>query len=165
MTLIQDDTQTTHSNNDRSYDRDYAAWAEQTAKQLRDQQFGAVDLENLIDELDDMSRREKRSLTSNVRVILMHLLKYAFQPEKQSRSWLVTIREHRIRLAEILADSPSLQNYLDEQFETCYAQARREASDETGLSLETFPIESPFTVFQCLDENFLLRSTAPLDPN
>ncbi len=155
MTLIQDDRQITNLDDRRLYDRDYAAWAEQTARLLRDRQFGAVDLENLIDELDDMSRREKRSLTSNVRVILMHLLKYACQPENRSRSWLVTIREHRIRLAEILADSPSLRNYLEEQFETCYAQARREAADETGLQIETFPIESPFTVLQCLDENFL----------
>ena len=115
--------------------------------------FEAVDLENLIDELDDMSRREKRSLTSNVRVILMHLLKYKFQAEERSNSWLVTLREHRIQLAEILADSPSLQNYLNDQFELCYAQARREA-DETGLEIEEFPVESPFTVLQCLDEDF-----------
>jgi Domain of unknown function DUF29 len=69
MTLIQDDRQVTNLDDRRLYDRDYAAWAEQTARLLRDRQFGAVDLENLIDELDDMSRREKRSLTSNVRVM------------------------------------------------------------------------------------------------
>ena len=154
MTLLQDDRQITQLSDQNLYDRDYAAWVEQTVALLRDRQFEAVDLENLIDELDDMSRREKRSLTCNVRVILMHLLKYKFQPEKRSRSWLVTLREHRIRSAEILADSPSLQNYLNNQFELCYAQARREAADETGLEIERFPIESPFTVSQCLDENF-----------
>jgi hypothetical protein len=81
MTLIQDDRSLINISDRILYDRDYAAWAEQTALLLRDRQFGAVDLENLIDELDDMSRREKRSFTSNVRVILMHLLKYQFQPE------------------------------------------------------------------------------------
>ena len=154
MTLLPDDRQLAHLPDLDLYDCDYAAWVEQTALLLRDRQFEAVDLENLIDELEDMSRREKRSLTSNVRVILMHLLKYKFQAEKRSRSWLVTLREHRIRSAEILADSPSLQNYLSDQFELCYAQARREAGDETGLEIEEFPIESPFTVSQCLDENF-----------
>jgi len=154
MSLLQNDRQVTYLPDPNLYDRDYAAWVEQTALLLRNRQFEAVDFENLIDELDDMSRREKRSLTSNVRVILMHLLKYKFQAEERSNSWLVTLREHRIRSAEILADNPSLQNYLNDQFELCYAQARREAADETGLEIEEFPVESPFTVLQCLDEGF-----------
>jgi predicted DNA-binding ribbon-helix-helix protein len=138
-----------------AYDEDHAAWAERTAELLCDRQFAALDLEHLIDEVEDMSRREKRSLASNLRVVLMHLLKYQFQPERRSGSWLSTIREHRIRLAEILVDSPSLANSLDEQFHLSYAQARRQDADETGLNLDAFPIESPFTPAQCLNEDFL----------
>jgi Domain of unknown function DUF29 len=139
------------------YDQDFCLWAEQTAQLLRTGQYGAIELENLIDEVEDMSRSEKRVLLSNARVVLMHLLKYQYQAEKRSNSWLSSIREHRTRLQDTFRDSPSLRGYFQAMYDESYQNARKQAADETGLPLQTFPIESPFSVDDCLDEDFLPR--------
>jgi Domain of unknown function DUF29 len=140
------------------YDQDFCLWAEQTAQLLRTREYGAIELEHLIDEVEDMSRSEKRALLSNARVVLLHLLKYQYQPEKRSSSWLSSIREHRTRLHDIFKASPSLRGYFQAMFDECYQNARKQAADETGLPLQSFPIESPFAVDDCLNEDFLPRS-------
>jgi hypothetical protein len=137
------------------YDQDFYLWIETTAKQLKEGRFSDVDIENLIEEIESMGRSEKHALESNLVVILMHLLKYKYQPEKRSNSWKGTIREHRRRLTRTFKDSPSLKPYFQEVFTDCYQDARKQASDETGLSIDTFPVDSPFAADECLDENFL----------
>ncbi|MEH1961519.1 MAG: DUF29 domain-containing protein [Nostoc sp.] len=141
--------------NSHLYDQDFYLWIETTAKQLKEGRFSEVDLENLIEEIESMGRSEKHALESNLVVLLMHLLKYKYQQEKRSNSWKGTIREHRRRLTRTFKDSPSLKPYFQEVFTECYQDARKQASDETALSLDTFPVDSPFTADECLDEDFL----------
>jgi hypothetical protein len=88
-------------------------------------------------------------------VILWHLLKYKYQRDRQNNSWKLTLFEHRDRLSEVFADSPSLKPFFTEVFEECYSKARKKAAIETGLSLNVFPIESPFTPEEAIDPNFL----------
>lgn len=140
--------------NSHFYDQDFYLWLETTAKQLKEGRFSEIDLENLIEEIECMGRSEKRALESNLVVLLMHLVKYKYQHEKRSNSWKVTIREHRRRLTRTFKDSPSLKLYFQEVLLECYQDARKQASDETGL-LDTFPVDSPFTADECLDEDFL----------
>ena len=137
------------------YDQDFYLWIETTAKQLKEGKFSEVDLENLIEEIECMGKSEKKVITSNLIVVLIHLLKYKYQPEKRSNSWKGSIREHRRRLKEAFVDSPSLKPYFLEVLPQCYQDARKQASDETGLSLDSFPLDSPFTADECLDEDFL----------
>jgi Domain of unknown function DUF29 len=148
-------SQTNGTETNTLYSQDFCLWAEQTVRLLQLRRYSELDLENLIDEVEDMSRSEKRALLSNARVVLMRLLKYQYQPEKGSNSWLSPIREHRIRLRDLFQDSPSLRGYYREMFEACYQDARKQAADETGLPVNTFPPMSPFTVDECLDEDFL----------
>ena len=137
------------------YDQDFYLWIETTAKQLKEARFSEVDLENLIEEIECMGRSEKKAIKSNLIVVLIHLLKYKYQPEKRSPSWKGLIREHRRRLREAFVDSPSLKPYFQEVLLQCYQDARKQASDETGLSLDTFPLDSLFSVDECLNEDFL----------
>jgi Domain of unknown function DUF29. len=102
-----------------------------------------------------MGRSEKNALTSNLRVLLMHLLKYKYQSEKRTNSWLYTIREHRKRLRETFKTSPSLYRFFEDIFNESYQDARELAADETGLSINLFPPESPFTVEEVLNPDFL----------
>ncbi|MBE9057500.1 DUF29 domain-containing protein [Sphaerospermopsis sp. LEGE 08334] len=143
---------TTNSN---LYEQDFYLWIEITAKQLKAGNFAEIDLENLIEEIESMGRSEKRSLESNLVVLLMHLLKYKYQPEKRSRSWISTIFEHRRRLNKQFQDSPSLKKYFLETFAECYQDARQQASIETGLDLDIFPLESPFNTDECLNQDLL----------
>ena len=137
------------------YEQDYCLWAETTVNLLKQGKFTEVDLANIIDEIEDMSRREKQALSSNLRILLMHLLKYKYQPKKRTNSWRFTIREHRKRIKEALKTSPSLKSYFQEIFAECYQDARELACDETGLILNTFPDHSPFTLEDTLNTDYL----------
>ncbi len=137
------------------YEQDYYCWLEQTALHLRKQAFGQLDLENLIEEIEDMGRSEKRAIESNLRVVLLHLLKWKYQPQQRSGSWRGSITEHRIRIRKALQDSPSLKNYLLDVFPETYQDATKIASQETGLELESFPTSCEWTLQQVFDEEWL----------
>ncbi|NER49554.1 MAG: DUF29 domain-containing protein [Symploca sp. SIO1A3] len=140
------------------YEQDYVSWLETTAHLLREGKLNQLDLAHLAEELEDMGKREKRSVESNLEVILMHLLKYQYQPELRSNSWRFTILEHRDRLEKLFRDSPSLKPFFESVFEACYTRARKKAAVETGLSLELFPSSSPFTLDETLNPDFLPES-------
>ena len=107
------------------------------------------------EELEAMGRSQKSAIESNLRILLMHLLKYKYQSDKRTNSWLFTIREHRKRLRNDFKNSPSLKRYFLEVFPECYQDARELAADETGLSINTFPIESPFSQEDTLNPDYL----------
>jgi hypothetical protein len=137
------------------YDQDFCLWVEQASDLLRTGRFSELDMENLLEEIEDMSNSQRRALESNLEVVLMHLLKYKYQPDKRSNSWRYTIIEHRLRIQRAFKSSPSLKRYFQEIFNEIYDSARKLALAETGLKQETFPLQSPFTPNQVLDEEFL----------
>ncbi len=137
------------------YETDFVCWSETTAQYLRDKNYDRVDWENLIEEIEDMSRRERKALKSDLIVVLLHLLKWQYQSEMRSGSWRGNLREHRRRLNDDLQDSPSLVSYIQEVLDICYENAREQAADETSLSIEIFPLNCPFTIAQILSPVFL----------
>ena len=137
------------------YETDYVKWIKTTVEKLRVQDYSNIDWENLIEEIEDMGRSERRNLKSNLIVVLTHLLKWQYQPEFKSGSWKGSIVEHRRRIREALKDSPCLKPYLQEVFDECYSDAVEQANAETGLSVETFPQVCPYTSVEVLDSNFL----------
>ena len=146
------DHQTSHRS---TYETDFVVWAESMAELLRMKRFDELDLDNLIDQVQDLSRRERSALCSNLEVISMHLLKWQFQPSNRSGSWRSSIREHRRRISKLLQQSPSLKPYLVQEYEDCYEHARRLASDETELPIDSFPTSSPYTIEHTLDPEYL----------
>jgi hypothetical protein len=143
------------ANQKNLYEADYLQWIETTVEKLRQRDYAAVDWENLIEEIADMGRSERRGLRSNLIVVLLHLLKWQYQPQMRSGSWKGSIVEHRQRIRDDLVDSPSLKPYLEEVFAKSYSDAVERASAETGLPAGTFPAECPYTAAQILDSEFL----------
>ncbi|MCL1474235.1 DUF29 domain-containing protein [Argonema antarcticum] len=137
------------------YETDYLQWIETNVEKLRNQDYANVDWTHLIEEIEDMGRSERRSLESNLIVVLLHLLKWQYQPEERSGSWEGSIIEHRRRVKKALKESPSLRPYLDSIFAECYAEAVKQAKAETGLALETFPTECPYELTEVTDDGFL----------
>lgn len=137
------------------YEQDFYLWTQITAKQLKENKFHEIDKINLIEEIESMGRSEKRELKSRLIVLLMHLLKWHYQPEKRSESWRSTITEQRICIEGLLEDSPSLKPLLSEVFEDCYQKARLKSSDETGIKLNFFPKESPFSLEETLKSSYV----------
>jgi Domain of unknown function DUF29 len=137
------------------YDMDFALWAEQTAQMLKDGRLSEVDLENLIEEVEDLSRRERDALYSSLKIVLLHLLKWEFQPHKQTNSWSASIVEHRQQIKRQIKKSPSLKSYPEEILSDCYTDARELTSVETRLPLDTFPAECPHAIALILSPEFL----------
>ncbi len=132
------------------YETDFALWIEQTAQLLRDRTFEQVDWENVIEEIESLGRSDKRSLESQITRVIMHMLKWDYQPECRSNSWRGSIAEGRTQIKKLLRDSPSLKPYLAEVFAQCYQDAIEQASDETGLPIGTFPIDCPYVIEEVL---------------
>jgi Domain of unknown function DUF29 len=94
------------------YETDFVAWADRMAALLEQRQFEDLDLINLVDEVQDLSRRERQALYSHLKVLMIHLLRWQFQPEQRSNSWDASITEHRQRINRQLKESLSLKPYL-----------------------------------------------------
>ena len=136
------------------YEQDYFLWLEATAQLLRDGHLSALDMTNLLEEIEDMGRSEKRAVYSNLKILLIPLLKYKYQPETRSHSGAATIVEHRQRLKKAFKESPSLQPYFVEIVNECYQDARELAAAETGIAVEVFPIELPFSSEEVLQSDY-----------
>ncbi|MBD2492977.1 DUF29 domain-containing protein [Nostoc sp. FACHB-280] len=137
------------------YNTDYLQWIETTVEKLQNHDYANVDWENLIEEIADIGRSERRSLKSNLIVILVHLLKWQFQPKHKSGSWEASIIEHRRRINEALHESPSLNSYIDSIFAECYSQAIKQAKAETGLPIESFPSICPYKILDVINDEYL----------
>ena len=135
------------------YELDFYTWTQQQAAFLRSGQWQDLDTNNLAEELEDMGRSEKRELQSRLEVLLMHLLKWEFQPNLRSRSWRLTLKEQRLRLHRHLQENPSLRSQCGQYLEQVYPLAVVRAEQETGL--ETFPEHCPYTLEQILNLEFL----------
>ena len=137
------------------YDGDFHAWTQDQGRKLRAGCFSELDLANLAEEIESMGRSEKRELTNRLTVLLKHLLKWAAQPARQSRSWTNTIQEQRDQAEVVLRDNPSLRSLLTEIVAAAYRLGRRAAIRETNLSAGRLPVSCPWDNEQVLDEAFL----------
>jgi len=137
------------------YDEDFAVWTAETARLLRAGRFDEVDIEHVAEEIEDMGKRDKRELHSRLTVLILHLLKWKWQPEKKSASWGSAIVTQRAELRRLFRQSPSLKAEVQDAVEDVYSDAMEGATVETGLPARTFPRKCPFTPDQILDRDFL----------
>jgi hypothetical protein len=138
-----------------AYELDFYAWTQYQAKFLQEGKWSCLDIPNLVEEIESLGRQERRELENRLGILLGHLLKWEFQSDHQSRSWLATIREQRRRVLRLLEKNPSLQPYLSEALEIAYQDGLDLAVRETALSYKTFPQECPYSLEQVLDSEFL----------
>ena len=137
------------------YEKDYFLWLRSQIEALRSRRLEAVDIDNLVEELEDLGRSEKKAVSSDLRVLLIHLLKWKYQSQKRTNSWQATIAEHRQRLEESFEVSPSLRRYYQECFAQSCQAACRGSSAQTGIPVDKFPGECPFESEQVLDLSWL----------
>ena len=136
------------------YEQDFYAWTQQQAAILADHRWEDLDLANLIEEIESLGRKERQELRNRLAILIAHLLKWQFQPQKRSRSWLATIRIQRLDTMELLKDNPSLKPYLEEALEPAYQKAIALAVKETNLPNKTFPSQCPYILTDILDDSF-----------
>jgi len=136
------------------YDQDLYTWAMTSARLLREGRLDELDRDHLAEELESMGKSELRALESRLTVVLAHLLKWQFQPERHGKSWQRTLVEQRKRISRLLRDSPSLRPRLPALLPDAYDSALRLAAEETGLDETDFPAACPYGVEQALALDF-----------
>jgi hypothetical protein len=139
----------------QTYEIDVPSWAATQAAKLRNGDTTNLDRENIAEELDDLGKSERHAVASHVRNLLLHLLKYEFQPKKRSSSWKLSIDNARAELEELLTESPSLKGDLAQTAAKQYRRARRQVAEQTKLAIETFPEDCPYLLEQLFDDHFL----------
>ena len=142
------------------YERDYVAWADQQALLLEQKRWDELDLVNLVEEVRDLSGRHRDALESQLTRLLIHLLKWEFQPGKRSNSWVGTIKEARKQIARLIRKHPVLRFHAFKVYLECYLDAREDAADETGLPIQAFPLECPYLTEEFLDRDFFPEPVA-----
>ncbi len=138
-----------------SYDTDVVAWANEQALYIRTGSFNKLDLEHLADEIEDVGKSEKRELASRMSVLLAHLLKWQFQPAKQSKSWQRTIKEQRRAIQLHIKSVPSLKTALTnaDWVDAIYSDAVSIAINETGF--DAFAEDCPWLMSDVLTDDWL----------
>jgi hypothetical protein len=136
------------------YDRDFFAWANEQAELLRSRRLSDADIDHIAEEIESMGRSEKRELVNRLAILLFHLLKWRFQPDRRGASWQATIRVQRRALTRHLGDNPSLKATLPEAIAEAYGDAVIEAAGETGLPETMFPGACPWGFEQFMDQAF-----------
>jgi hypothetical protein len=139
----------------KSHADDWSAWLEDQARLLRQRNFNAVDADNLAEELDSLARSDQRALKSQIRRLLVHLLKWASQPGKRTKSWKKSIHSAREQIDSILEENPSFEHRYLAAVEQEYPKARDAAALEMNVSAEELPPECPFSVDSLRDPDFL----------
>ncbi|PZD73091.1 hypothetical protein C1752_02832 [Acaryochloris thomasi RCC1774] len=147
-------TQISTTAHQQIYETDFVEWVDRAAELLKQGNFSELDIEHLVEEVEDLGRSQRQALKSNLRILLIHLLKWQYQSDKRSSSWISTVNEHRDRIYDLLEDSPSLRNRLLEDFAKTYTQARKRAASETGLDISKFPAECLYAPEQVLDDEY-----------
>jgi hypothetical protein len=137
-----------------SYDTDFYAWANRQAALLRAGQVAEADIGHIAEEIESMGRSERKELESRLTVLLLHLLKWQYQPSLRGKNWRLTIVEQRRRLLRHLHQNPSLHGVLGETLADGYGDAVIEAERETDLPDSTFPEVCPWSFEQMIDGGF-----------
>jgi hypothetical protein len=139
---------------DHNYESDFYAWANEQAALLRDGRLAEADIEHIAQEIESMGKTEKRELVARLTILLLHLLKWKFQPNLRGRSWRLSIKEQRKEVVNHLADNPSLGSKLPEAISQAYDLAIVKAAKETAIDEDGFPPECPWTFDETVSEGF-----------
>jgi len=137
-----------------SYEEDGYGWALEQAELLRARRFDRIDADNIAEEIEGLAKGIAGELRNRYGTLLTHLLKWQFQPEQRSYSWVGTIRRERIEITKHLRDNPGLQPRREELFDDSYEGARLQAVSETNLPPERFPEARPYLLEQAMDPAF-----------
>jgi hypothetical protein len=136
------------------HDQDFYAWTHEQVRLLRAGNVAQADVAHIAEELESMGKAEKRELLSRLVVLLAHLLKWQYQPERRGKSWRNTITTQRLDVADHLTDNPSLRALLGQTIHDAYRRARLVAANETDLENDVFPVACPWPVEQFMDDTF-----------
>jgi hypothetical protein len=134
---------------------DFYAWCYEQAQLLRMSRFAEADLPNIIEELEGMAQNHRSALKSSYRLVIVHLLKWQYQPTRRARSWERTVIRERNNIADREEDSETLRKDAGNLVAEVYRRAAHQAARETTLPVSIFPADCPYTIDQLRDPDWM----------
>ncbi len=136
------------------YNQDFAAWAAHQAALLKAGKMQELDVANLIEEMEAMSRKEHRELLRRMGILIAHLLKWTYQPTHRDDSWRRTILDQRQEINDLIEDSTSLANHFhdNEWLQKAWQRGVQQAAIETGIQI--LPQEPIWTATEIREKDF-----------
>lgn len=143
-----------------TYEKDIVAWAQEQANLLRSGKLSVLDIEHIADEIEDVGKSEQRELSNRMAILLSHLLKWEFQPERRGAIWEATIHAQRNSVERRIRKTPSLQASLDDHdwWADAWDDAVESASKETGMAYTEFSQACPWNANEVMDHSFMPRA-------
>lgn len=125
------------------YEQDFSLWVKDTVQKLKAKNTENLDWEHLIEEIEGLTRRDRREIKHRLITLFEHALKRRYVPLNDCyRGWELTIKRTQSKLQDILDDSPSLRSYILEIIPNCY----REALENVRIEYDSlFPDEYVFS--------------------
>ncbi len=136
------------------YETDDSLWLEETIELLKQKQFNQLDVENLIEELTSLGKRDLAKAKSLLRQIIIHLLLLQYwqvEYERNYRHWLGEVKTFRYDLNNHL--TTNLRNKLEDDLENIYESAVDFVKIKTDFTV--FLEKCPYNLAQLLDDNYL----------
>lgn len=140
------------------HDSDLYTWVQEQTALLRAGRVEALDLDNIAEELSDVGLNEYYRLQSAVEIIILHVINWDHQPERRTRSWALSIAEHRERALIQLRKSPGLKSSLEEVQQDAFRLARLGAVRQMKRPQETLPTDCPYAWDDILNRPFLFEA-------
>jgi hypothetical protein len=136
------------------YETDFYAWTLEQSKLLQISDFKGLDIVNVVEEIESLGKQQRQELENRLVILLGHLLKWDYQPERRSKSWKATIREQRRAIQRLMQANPSLKPYLEEAIAYAYQSGIDLVVRETPLDDQDLPADCQYTPEQIFDPNF-----------
>jgi hypothetical protein len=136
------------------YEIDNSLWLEETIELLKAKRFDAIDLDNLIEELEDLGNEKKFRVASLLEQIIRHflLLQFWVSEREYNRShWRSEIVNFKNQIDTYL--TTNLRHYLAQELPRIYQKAFNYAREKTDNKIN-FPEECPYSLENLLALNW-----------
>ena len=149
--LVNDEHKSMNTN---LYETDFYRWTFEQAQFLELGKLEGLDLVNLAEEIISLGKQKQQEISNRLGILIGHILKWQYQPEKRTRSWQVTIQLQRAEIQDLLTDNPSLKSYIDMAIQRGFRSGLALVLSETPIKKKDLPAVCPYVFEQLLDTNF-----------
>lgn len=136
------------------YTTDFYGWTQEQVNLLSQRKLDYIDIDNLVEEIESLGKQQQQELKNRLGVLIGHLLKWQYQPEKRSKSWKYTIQEQRLQIIDLIEQNPSLKSYREEAIFKAYQLGLLLVGRETSINPKTLPQQCPYSFEQIMDISF-----------
>src|SRR5262245_9839668 len=132
------------------YEADEVAWLDAMVELLRRGEYSDLDYSHLLECLNDMAVSERRKVENRLAVLLVHVLKWDYRPNRRTRSWGLTILEQQRKLESHL-ESAVLRHHAEAVLDKVYKKILKQAAYATDRPQKSFPTKCPYTLDELLE--------------